>query len=210
MNIKNNHLKIIKNILMLILSCILGIIINYNFTMEIVSRIVYIRQSLMDPLAIVIIVLQAVVIFSVFEMFVYKQIDKYTYKTIWTCYFLILAFVLFGRPTGFRKFNFNPLDILNGLNNFDSIFIYLLNIVTFIPIGYIFRHKTIVNMLLIMVPIEFLIETIQYIFKLGIFDINDIILNLIGICIGYILSKNKNLLRIEDKSSMNKKKDITL
>ncbi|WP_261828616.1 VanZ family protein [Inconstantimicrobium mannanitabidum] len=164
----------------------------------------------MEPLAITLIILQAVVIFSIFKMFISRQIDKYSYYIIWTCYFFILAFVLFGRPTAFRKFNFNPLDILNGLNNFDSIFIYLLNILAFIPIGYIFRHKGARNMLLIMIPIEFLIETIQYIFKLGIFDINDIILNLIGICIGYIISKNKDLLKIENTSSANKNKDTVI
>ncbi|NLP27549.1 MAG: VanZ family protein [Clostridia bacterium] len=66
-----------------------------------------------------------------------------------------------------------------------SIIITAMNISFFIPIGFLFRNKKGSFSILIILLVLLFVETTQYIFKLGIFDIDDIIFNFIGFVIGY-------------------------
>lgn len=186
--------KFVKNSLLLLLSFVMAVIINYYFTSEIVSRLVYIKSSILLPFSIIFILLQALLIFSVIQLVINKTIDPITLKTLFGCYFVVLILVLFARRSfGISKYNLNPMAILHGLNSYVGFLIFVFNVVLFIPIGYLFRHKKFVTLLIVMLPVEFIIESIQYIFKVGVFDINDISLNIIGISIGYLLTKNKDL-----------------
>ena len=65
----------------------------------------------------------------------------------------------------------------------------IMNIIFFIPIGYLLYIKKIKrkNMLLIGFSGVILIELIQMVLYIGIFDICDIVLNVLGICIGYFI-----------------------
>ncbi len=72
--------------------------------------------------------------------------------------------------------------------NKDNISQNILNIIFFIPIGYLLKNLPInksINYTLIGLIV---IELLQLITRRGIFDINDIILNSIGIFIGYYFS----------------------
>lgn len=65
------------------------------------------------------------------------------------------------------------------------------NIILFIPMPIIsislFYKKNILSTILFCILISFLIELIQYTFKLGVADIDDILLNTVGIAIGMII-----------------------
>lgn len=70
------------------------------------------------------------------------------------------------------------------------------NIIIFIPMGYILPHYSIKlklfgRFVLTVFLITLSIEIIQLFTLLGMFDINDIILNLIGAVIGFFLVKKK-------------------
>jgi glycopeptide antibiotics resistance protein len=67
------------------------------------------------------------------------------------------------------------------------------NVILFLPIPYImikvFRMKKFSSILLTGLLISFAIELIQYVFEVGVADIDDIILNTLGTCIGFVCYK---------------------
>ena len=74
-----------------------------------------------------------------------------------------------------------------------SVFLNLYgNIIAFIPFGMLLRwarnkNTTFVQALLYSLGFTLVIETVQYITKLGVFDIDDIIMNTLGGVIGYCI-----------------------
>ncbi len=61
------------------------------------------------------------------------------------------------------------------------------NILLYIPIGFFFRSKTnAINAIVFSFVIIGIIEVIQAKMNLGVFDVGDIFLNLLGVCFGYI------------------------
>ncbi|WP_366921540.1 VanZ family protein [Metallumcola ferriviriculae] len=78
--------------------------------------------------------------------------------------------------------------------NFNTWFINLFgNVLAFMPLGFlapiIFHKKlpTIKNVFGLSLTIPFLIEIIQLVLRVGSFDIDDIILNSIGVMLGYLI-----------------------
>ncbi len=63
------------------------------------------------------------------------------------------------------------------------------NIVVFIPVGFFVISRMIKKRIIILIVmtlgIPLIIEMIQYLFSVGIMDIDDVILNVLGILIGY-------------------------
>ncbi|MBS7578219.1 MULTISPECIES: VanZ family protein [unclassified Enterococcus] len=68
-----------------------------------------------------------------------------------------------------------------------STFEVIMNIVLFIPLGILLANKLkLVSTILLSLLFILSIESIQYIFKLGVFDVIDIATNFSGILIGYL------------------------
>ena len=91
------------------------------------------------------------------------------------------------------EFDFYLLKWLKLLFKNKTIFINVFgNILIFIPFGYIMKNilKSQLLILLISLITLVLIEFIQYILLVGVFDIVDIILNFIGILIGFVQEGN--------------------
>ena len=80
---------------------------------------------------------------------------------------------------------FNEPSILNSEN--------MLNVVIFVPIGIytgmLFQSWTFSKKLPFIFFLSFLVEALQYIFRIGIFDVTDILTNTLGGLIGYLLFK---------------------
>ncbi|WP_286905103.1 VanZ family protein [Clostridium sp. UBA1652] len=200
MILSKNYTKfILKNVLLLMLSAVIGFLFNYNITIELVRRFVFISDQLRIPLGILMLVFQIIIFFALIKLILERNIDSLTNKIIWICYFSMMVFLLFGRPIAGASINLNPFNMFYSLNNSDQILVSVFNVIFFIPIGFLFIRRKISYILAIMIPIEFLIESIQYLFKLGMFDVDDIILNILGICIGFFIFKNFNKIKIKDK-----------
>jgi len=80
---------------------------------------------------------------------------------------------------------FNESPILTGEN--------ILNVVIFVPLGIyagiLFKRWIFTKKILFFFSLSLLVEVLQYIFRLGIFDVTDIITNTFGGVIGLILFK---------------------
>ncbi|WWU65280.1 VanZ family protein [Clostridium baratii] len=85
-------------------------------------------------------------------------------------------------------YNLNIFDLIRDMGSINSVVMAIGNIGAYIPIGvYIihrFKHSNRVNSIIAFIIYIFIGEIVQYIFKLGAFDINDIILNTMGFYLG--------------------------
>ena len=125
-----------------------------------------------------------------------KYIIKYAFFTI---YILILFKLTLFRQTTLEKYEINFtlfVDLINvykksGLWQFIRLFIG--NIVWFIPLGFMLpkmlKKCNITTVTLSSFLLTLLIEILQLVFKKGICEIDDLILNIAGTMIGYSVYK---------------------
>ena len=133
------------------------------------------------------------------------------YKTIWWIYIALLLLVVIIKFRGSfgeleNKIIATPFGTNYNLIPFNSIgeqlahisegwarFNLLGNIIPFVPFGFLLpitypKANSFLKVLMVSLLFLFLMETFQFITRLGSFDIDDIILNTIGIIIGYFIA----------------------
>lgn len=180
--------KVVKNIKK-ILPIILGIIVGYILTLYVFSELIPI---LIGSQGIVyLMVLYSTLAFSmlffmlVFQALLTKKISKVILYLWMFPYFIIFVCVLFCRHSYESFFVMNPAVGLVGMvSDWEMLLQCLLNALIFIPIGYFFRKRGTRTTLVLSSVLALLIETIQYVFKLGFFDTFDCLLYILGICLG--------------------------
>lgn len=130
------------------------------------------------------------------------KLKKTTY-ILFILYFFFLGYLLFIRginyqDTEFLTVNFIPLSTMKRyfgllvIGEYRDFIINIIgNIVVFIPVGFFvisrMFKKRIVILIVMTLGIPIIIEMIQYLFSVGIMDIDDVILNVLGILIGYLV-----------------------
>ena len=82
---------------------------------------------------------------------------------------------------GTQGLSLNPLSFARELY-WGSHFVPIMNLLMFIPLGLLFSSR-LSNLLLCLLTL-FTVESIQYFGHLGVFDLGDIALNMLGILVG--------------------------
>ncbi len=100
----------------------------------------------------------------------------------------IRRFIVYWRVVGFRSFLLNIVG----------------NIAGFMPLGFFLpvisrRSRHWFNTVLLSFLFSLCIETVQLVFKVGSFDVDDMILNTLGGILGYILYKTVQHIRVRRK-----------
>ncbi|EPY2275201.1 VanZ family protein (plasmid) [Clostridium sp. FAM 1755] len=186
--------KVLKNVAIICISLVVAFLFHREITVELIANYIFITDNNIQTIIYTgILLIQFLCFYLIINQIINQKIDKVSYKILWFCYFVVLSFLLFGRTRGVQGFNSNPLDFIESFkSNKDSVIITIMNVLFFIPIGYLFRNKKYIISFISILIICLSIESIQYMFSLGIFDIDDIIFNTIGFYIGYLSCKNKN------------------
>lgn len=116
---------------------------------------------------------------------------KEFYNLLFIIYILLLYYLLLSTEKAASGINFIPFKEMTRYNIGSKLFFYNVigNIVLFIPFGYFvsdyLKAKKIHHILIVSILISLTAETIQY--KIGrAFDIDDIILNVLGAIIGFM------------------------
>lgn len=126
-----------------------------------------------------------------------RKLGSKEFHTLGYMYIIFLITLLFSKDVNtnagyINTFNLDIRSLTYSLNNPIGILFIVMNIVLLIPIGWMCRKFDVIVKLLFPILLFLIIEYIQYINGVGIFDINDIILNSIGFYIGaFIFSKFK-------------------
>ena len=107
-------------------------------------------------------------------------------------YNLIPFKTIIGYIKGFHNYNFD-------------VWVYNLfgNVAVFIPLGFLLpfilrKNRSISKVLLISFLIILFAETMQLVFQVGVFDVDDILLNLVGCIIGYSIFRLINRIFCKD------------
>lgn len=115
--------------------------------------------------------------------------------SIYIVYILFLISITLLKGTVISKtYNFIPFRFIfefSEVNKSISILNIVSNLLMFLPLGIIlyFSNKKVLNSLFIVIYTSLGIEVLQFLFKKGIFDIDDIILNTLGGLLGIFLFK---------------------
>lgn len=120
----------------------------------------------------------------------FSQIIVFIYYVI--LLFNMVIFARFGSATGYNLIPFKTLvDLINNGNIYSIVINIFGNLLVFMPLEYfiidLFKINKIYLNLILSFGIILLIEVFQLIFKVGVFDIDDIILCTLGMIIFYIV-----------------------
>lgn len=125
-----------------------------------------------------------------------NKIRKFSLSVIFI-YYIILLFnmVIFARYNTINSYNLIPfksiIDIFNNGNIYSIIINILGNLLIFMPLEYFIIELFKVNKFFLNFIISFIIiliiEIMQYIFKVGVLDIDDLILCTLGMMVFYII-----------------------
>lgn len=162
------------------------------------------------------------VLFSIIYFFIYKKILKGQRRIDFKTAFVIVVFVgymlmvlyatWFSRsPSEYYSVNLSLFSSYIGAwNSFTlrSWQLLIFNIIMFIPFGILLplvnkKFKNMKYTALLGAIFTLLIESIQYIYNIGVFEVDDLLNNFVGVLIGYgivmtilsIMNREKNLLK---------------
>lgn len=128
---------------------------------------------------------------------------KKFYKIIIVPYTLFLLYLMFF-GMGRRQMDDNlltvepivsTLNFINGCISWKDAFVIVGgNIVMFMPFGFLGwafpKFNTLKNLLFAFVSAITIVEALQYFSRLGIFEVDDVILNTFGVFLGFLIKKN--------------------
>lgn len=174
-------LKSLSNILLGIISLGLSYWFYRGYLEQYVHYIAHYGPYFQVFLNLVIIILLAYFVYAFLKLLLTRKLKKQTLLLLYFIYFLALFYLLFLKNIGIQGISLNPLSFARELY-WGSHFVPIMNLLMFIPLGLLFSSRM-SNLLLCLIAL-FSVESIQYFGHLGIFDLGDIVLNMLGILIG--------------------------
>ncbi|MGL5635121.1 MAG: VanZ family protein [Sarcina sp.] len=204
MNIKEFFIRVG----LFIVSIFIGIIIYETIVKWGVANFILINMDGTRGDIIMLFFRVSVVFFSyVLLLMAFKlKITKPVKYILWIAYLGTIFLLLFARKAQYSGINLNLHRVARELQGRRSQIYFVGNILFFIPFGYLFRKLNFFIMFFVALCMEFTIEMMQHITRRGVFDIGDIITNMTGILLGYIIV---NLI-IYIKKMMEKNKIINI
>lgn len=180
-------MKLIKLIIQIALSAI----VSYIFFFYVTSPIFYFfynGNSAFDyPIILILYIGQTLIIYMISNLVINRRINSTNLNFLWCIYFLVMAFLLFGRQKIGSCINMNIMEIFN-FNQFNILLIFM-NFLLFMPIGYLLRKLKLAYSVIVGLLIVLAIETTQLLSQRGIFDIVDIVIDTLSILTGYLITK---------------------
>ena len=174
-------LKTLSNILLGSLSLCLSYWFYRGHLEQYVHYIAHYGSYFQVLLNLVIIVLLSYFVYAFLKLLLTRQLKKQTLLLLYFIYFLALFYLLFLKNIGTQGLSLNPLYFARELY-WGSHFVPIMNLLMFIPLGLLFSSR-LSNLLLCLLTL-FSVESIQYFGHLGVFDLGDITLNMLGILVG--------------------------
>ena len=174
-------LKTLSNILLGILSLALSYWFYRGHLEQYVHYIAHYGSYFQVLLNLVIIVLLSYFVYAFLKLLLTRKLKKQTLLLLYFIYFLALFYLLFLKNIGTQGLSLNPLSFARELY-WGSHLVPIMNLLMFIPLGLLFSSR-LSNLLLCLLTL-FSVESIQYFGHLGVFDLGDITLNMLGILVG--------------------------
>lgn len=130
-----------------------------------------------------------------------KEITANNQKIVYILYFVLLIGLSLSRPSFYPQSQ--NINLKLGYFNNISKYVLVANIFMYFPLGFFakkflkIKSKNIISLFILYILV---IETMQFLFKVGYFDINDILLNLIGFISGLFVFSLINKLKTKERA----------
>ena len=191
--VKSINMRKSSRILHIILTCIISFLVFYYVTSNFLDSH-FQGLYVIEPLLYLLILFGQTLIFygsSYLLLNPSHRIPTFVLRLLWVIYFLVMILLLFFRVYHDNNINLNILELFNfETTNLSQT---ILNLILFIPIGYWLKHLVISSVLLLSLLLITSIELLQFVSHRGIFDVVDILINTIGIMIGYVIFKTVHI-----------------
>jgi glycopeptide antibiotics resistance protein len=143
--------------------------------------------TFINPLFFIILALLiSIVIFANLYQIINNNFHVLFFKIEMAVYLVLFMAIVMLKSAGVQKININIMDIFTQIA--EDPLLLLINILLFVPIGMIFfiYCKSALMAFVSAFVMIIVIETMQYIFCLGISDIVDVVANMVGFSLGYM------------------------
>lgn len=181
-------------ILLLLFSVLIGFVLYLTIFINILPMFFSNMENIEKNILAILIIIFTVYILIAIVFNLDTKVERYV---ILILYLIVLLLGLL-RPdqSNFGEtgiYSWNPIGFIFDVQNDDlSLIIMFINILIFVPMYFLLAYanvfKNFLSRLIIFEIFIFLIEYLQVLLKIGIFDLSDIFLYNIGFCIGYIIS----------------------
>ncbi|MEG0284043.1 MAG: VanZ family protein [Erysipelotrichales bacterium] len=145
----------------------------------------------------------------IYKLFIKQyQLNKVETILFIGSYFIILLYLLFFKSTGNVKSS--TLDLVPYFFTYPKPSQFMLmigNTLAFLPLGYFYHRYNLKFSLLAILLLGFGIEGIQYVLHVGVFDLSDILLYVIGFYIGWFYY---NFVKVRSSQFDNLSYDLSL
>lgn len=133
------------------------------------------------------------IIYFIFRIIFFKETLNQRNQMLLLLIYLGFILVLSFRPIPNRSYNIIPFSFIKDLQyDIRQVILFVGNILVYVPVGYFgwkYLKNDVIKFTFLLLISLFVIEIIQYIFILGVFDIDDILLNYFGSLLGYLSLK---------------------
>lgn len=182
-----------KNVIIYI-RLLIYLLVGY-FMYNLMNKIILFNHYNIFMKFIYILLVICIIDFIVCDLFMFKLHIKL--KLISIIYVIFLLITLFYRTKVTQEIE-NPIYIFKWIKiifRHNIVFYNVFgNVLIFIPFGYLAgRLKLKIWLIILLFSIPVFLEITQYLLYLGVFDIIDVILNMFGILVGYIIIKIKGI-----------------
>ena len=187
------NMRRILRVLHVILACIISFLIFYYGTSEFLDFHFQGLYAIQAPLYLLILFGQTLIFYGSSYLLLNPshRIPTFVLRLLWVIYFLVMILLLFFRVYHDNNINLNILELFNfETTNLSQT---ILNLILFIPIGYWLKRLKINSALLMSFLLVTSIELLQFVSHRGIIDVVDILINIIGMMIGYLIFKTVHI-----------------
>ncbi len=171
-------------------------VIYYALAITFVAYFLFLKDLLDQTITsnfsihLIIIMITSFYVYIFYKFITGKKILRGDRSTMFLLYIITLIILFFSKDfftSNYIYFNLNVRYISNSLNTSLGIAFLMMNVIYIIPLGYVYRELDWVIRLIFPILIFLVVELLQLYYNLGVFDINDIILNCLGFYIGAFL-----------------------
>jgi glycopeptide antibiotics resistance protein len=130
-------------------------------------------------------------LYIIYLLYIRKyQLNNSELALIFITYIVVfLYFLFFKSETFINSITFNPIPLFfTSPNKFEYIMM-MGNILMFVPFGCLYKRFNFKISLFFIILVALAVEGSQYYFKVGVFDISDALLYIVGFYIGYFYFK---------------------
>ena len=125
-------------------------------------------------------------------LLMYRKISRVHIDIFAFLYLILIIGLSLFRSYHLYGINLNPLTIADDFRHYHSFTLLLItaNIFVYLPLGIYIKYRTRlknIKSIIFFLAYILLIESLQYIFHKGVFDINDIITNTLGFYLGMVI-----------------------